>query len=145
MTLSTFLVLLDAERPMIYTGGGVIWSEAAKSLKSFAKALGYPVTNTLMGLGGYPATDKQFVGMLGMHGTYEANMGMHECDVLFAVVNLARHLKVDPEKALGSANRKFERRFRDMESAITESGTPLIKHTLESLEKQWRAAKKRVG
>jgi acetolactate synthase-1/2/3 large subunit len=78
-------VLLDAERPMIYTGGGVIWSEAARSLKTLAKALGYPVTNTLMGLGGYPATDKQFVGMLGMHGTYEANMGMHEADVVFAV------------------------------------------------------------
>ncbi|HEY5734056.1 MAG TPA: biosynthetic-type acetolactate synthase large subunit, partial [Gammaproteobacteria bacterium] len=78
-------VLLDAERPMIYTGGGVIWSEAARSLKSLAKALGYPVTNTLMGLGGYPATDKLFVGMLGMHGTYEANMGMHEADVVFAV------------------------------------------------------------
>ena len=78
-------MLLGAERPMIYTGGGVIWSEAAKSLKTLAKTLGHPVTNTLMGLGGYPATDKQFVGMLGMHGTYEANMGMHEADVVFAV------------------------------------------------------------
>jgi acetolactate synthase-1/2/3 large subunit len=78
-------ILLDAERPMIYTGGGVILSDASRSLKTFAKALGYPVTNTLMGLGGFPATDKQFVGMLGMHGTYEANMGMHEADVVFAV------------------------------------------------------------
>ena len=78
-------VLLDAERPMIYTGGGVILSGASRSLKTFAQALGYPVTNTLMGLGGYPATDKQFVGMLGMHGTYEANMGMHGADVVFAV------------------------------------------------------------
>lgn len=78
-------MLLDAERPMIYTGGGVILSNAARSLKTLAKALGYPVTNTLMGLGGFPATDKQFVGMLGMHGTYEANMGMHEADVVFAV------------------------------------------------------------
>jgi len=78
-------ILLDAERPMIYTGGGVILSGAASALKSLAKALGYPVTNTLMGLGGYPATDKQFVGMLGMHGTYESNMGMHEADVVFAV------------------------------------------------------------
>jgi acetolactate synthase-1/2/3 large subunit len=78
-------MLLDAERPMIYTGGGVILSGASRSLKSIAKALGYPVTNTLMGLGGYPATDKQFVGMLGMHGTYEANMGMHGADVVFAV------------------------------------------------------------
>ena len=78
-------LLLDAERPMIYTGGGVIWAKGAKPLTEFSRALGYPVTNTLMGLGGYPATDKQFVGMLGMHGTYEANMGMHECDVLLAV------------------------------------------------------------
>lgn len=78
-------LLLSAERPMIYTGGGVIWSNAAEPLTALAGSLGYPVTNTLMGLGGYPATDKQFVGMLGMHGTYEANMGMHESDVLFAV------------------------------------------------------------
>ena len=78
-------LLLGAERPMIYTGGGVIWSNAAAPLAELAKLLGFPVTNTLMGLGGYPATDKQFVGMLGMHGTYEANMGMHECDVLFAI------------------------------------------------------------
>jgi len=78
-------LLLTARRPMIYTGGGVIWSNGAGLLTDFCKKLGYPVTNTLMGLGGYPATDKQFVGMLGMHGTYEANMGMHECDVLLAV------------------------------------------------------------
>lgn len=78
-------ILLNAERPMIYTGGGVILSDASRALKSLAKTLNYPVTNTLMGLGGYPATDKQFVGMLGMHGTYEANMGMHEADVVFAV------------------------------------------------------------
>ena len=78
-------MLLKAERPMIYTGGGVIWADGAKQLTTLVRALGYPVTNTLMGLGGYPATDKQFVGMLGMHGTYEANMGMHEADVVFAV------------------------------------------------------------
>ncbi len=78
-------LLLSAERPMIYTGGGVIWSNAAKLLTELAGILGYPVTNTLMGLGGYPATDRQFVGMLGMHGTYEANMGMHQSDVLLAV------------------------------------------------------------
>lgn len=78
-------LLLMAERPMIYTGGGVIWSNAARPLTQLAKALNYPVTNTLMGLGGYPATDRQFLGMLGMHGTYEANMGMHQSDVLLAV------------------------------------------------------------
>ncbi len=66
-------------------------------------------------------------------------------DVLFAVVNLARHLEVDPEKALTAANFKFERRFRDMEKAITASGKLLKDHTLESLDKEWRAAKKRVG
>ena len=66
-------------------------------------------------------------------------------DLLFAVVNLARHLDVDPEKALTSANYKFERRFRDMEEAIIKSGKTLKQHTLESLDQEWRAAKKRVG
>ena len=78
-------LLLEARRPMIYTGGGVILSDAADKLARLARQLGFPVTNTLMGLGGYPATDKQFVGMLGMHGTYEANMAMQHCDVLLAV------------------------------------------------------------
>ena len=78
-------LLLGASRPMIYTGGGVILGNASDALTELCRLLGAPVTNTLMGLGGYPATDRQFVGMLGMHGTYEANMAMHHCDVLFAV------------------------------------------------------------
>ncbi|MDO8314074.1 MAG: acetolactate synthase 3 catalytic subunit [Rugosibacter sp.] len=78
-------LMLEAKRPMLYTGGGVILSDASRQLVNLAHALGFPVTNTLMGLGGYPATDKQFVGMLGMHGTYEANMAMHHCDVLVAI------------------------------------------------------------
>ncbi|MEW5888599.1 MAG: acetolactate synthase 3 catalytic subunit [Pseudomonadota bacterium] len=78
-------LLLEAQRPMVYTGGGVILSDAAEKLTRLVKILGFPCTNTLMGLGGYPATDKQFVGMLGMHGTYEANMAMQYCDVLLAV------------------------------------------------------------
>lgn len=78
-------LLLSAERPMIYSGGGVILGEASQEFTKVCRELGYPVTNTLMGLGAYPASDKQFIGMLGMHGTYEANMAMHECDVLFAV------------------------------------------------------------
>ena len=78
-------LLLEAKRPMIYTGGGLVLGDAAAELIKLAKTLNYPVTNTLMGLGGYPATDKQFVGMLGMHGTYEANMAMQNCDVLIAV------------------------------------------------------------
>ena len=78
-------MLLQAERPMIYTGGGVILSEASTELRRFAAQLGAPVTNTLMGLGAMPASDRQFVGMPGMHGTYEANMAMQHCDVLLAI------------------------------------------------------------
>jgi len=78
-------VLMSAQRPMIYTGGGVILGDAAPELTELVRLLGFPCTNTLMGLGGYPATDRQFVGMLGMHGTYEANMAMQHCDVLLAI------------------------------------------------------------
>ena len=78
-------MLLQAERPMIYTGGGVVLSNADAELLRLAKQLGAPVTNTLMGLGGYPSADEQYVGMPGMHGTYEANMAMQHCDVLLAV------------------------------------------------------------
>jgi acetolactate synthase-1/2/3 large subunit len=78
-------LILSAKRPMIYTGGGIIMCNASTQLTEFVRLLGYPCTNTLMGLGAYPATDSLFVGMLGMHGTYEANMAMHECDVLIAI------------------------------------------------------------
>ena len=78
-------LLQEAERPYIYTGGGVILADAAPELKEFADLLGYPVTNTLMGLGGFPGTSPQFLGMLGMHGTYEANMAMQHSDVLIAI------------------------------------------------------------
>ena len=78
-------LLLTAKRPYIYTGGGIILADASRELNQFADLLGYPVTNTLMGLGGYRASDKKFLGMLGMHGTYEANMAMQHCDVLIAI------------------------------------------------------------
>ena len=78
-------LLLDAKRPMIYAGGGVVLNDAAPQLTKLVRMLGSPCTNTLMGLGGFPASDPQFVGMLGMHGTYEANMAMQDCDVLLAV------------------------------------------------------------
>jgi acetolactate synthase-1/2/3 large subunit len=78
-------LIASARRPMIYSGGGAILSNANEELTSFTRKLGFPITNTLMGLGAYPGTDKQFVGMLGMHGTYEANMAMHHCDVLIAI------------------------------------------------------------
>ncbi len=78
-------LLLNAKRPMIYTGGGVILSDAAEQLTRLTRLLGFPITNTLMGLGGYPASDGQFLGMPGMHGTYEANMAMQYSDVLLAI------------------------------------------------------------
>ena len=78
-------LICSAKKPMIYTGGGIILGNAHKELNTLVKKLNFPITNTLMGLGGYPATDKQFLGMLGMHGTYEANMAMHDCDVLLAI------------------------------------------------------------
>jgi len=78
-------LLLEAKRPMVYTGGGVVLSNASSQLRELVEGLGVPCTSTLMGLGAYPATDRQFLGMLGMHGTYEANMAMQHCDVLLAI------------------------------------------------------------
>ncbi len=78
-------LLLSAKRPFVYTGGGVILSESSNALIKLVKQLGVPCTSTLMGLGAYPETDRQHLGMLGMHGTYEANMAMQHCDVLLAV------------------------------------------------------------
>jgi len=78
-------MLLDAKRPVIYAGGGVIQGGSSALLVALAKALNYPVTNTLMGLGSFPASDRQFIGMLGMHGTFEANTTMHHADVILAV------------------------------------------------------------
>jgi acetolactate synthase-1/2/3 large subunit len=78
-------LILSAKRPIIYTGGGVILGNGSEALTQLTRLLGVPITQTLMGLGSYPATDPQFLGMLGMHGTYEANMAMHECDVLVAI------------------------------------------------------------
>jgi acetolactate synthase-1/2/3 large subunit len=78
-------LLLGAKRPVIYAGGGVILGNASDELTALAKRLGHPVTNTLMGLGSFPGSDDQFIGMLGMHGFYEANQAMHQADVIFAV------------------------------------------------------------
>jgi len=78
-------LILGAKKPMIYSGGGVILDNASDSLIKFSRLSGFPITNTLMGLGAFPGSDPQFLGMLGMHGTYEANMAMHHCDVLIAI------------------------------------------------------------
>ncbi len=80
-------LLASAKKPILYTGGGVINSgeKASKLLTEFVRLTGFPITNTLMGLGGFPASDEHFIGMLGMHGTYEANMAMHDCDVMLNI------------------------------------------------------------
>ncbi|MES2771061.1 MAG: biosynthetic-type acetolactate synthase large subunit [Pseudomonadota bacterium] len=78
-------LLLEAKRPMVYSGGGVILSDAAEALTALVRRLGFPVTTTLMGLGAYPASDRQYLGMPGMHGTVEANMAMQNSDVLLAI------------------------------------------------------------
>src|SRR3546814_5655782 len=78
-------MLVAAERPMIYAGGGVVLSDAADELRKLVNITGAPCTNTLMGLGSFPGTDEKLVGMLGMHGTYEANLAMKNCDVLIAI------------------------------------------------------------
>ena len=101
-------LILGAERPMVYTGGGVILSNASPELNRFVDLLGFPVTNTLMGLGGYRASDRKFVGMPGMHGTYEANMAMQHCDVLIAigarfddrVIGNPKHFAQSPHKII---------------------------------------------
>ncbi len=78
-------LLLSAKRPYVYSGGGVLLSNASAELREFVNMLGYPCTNTLMGLGAFPASDRKFLGMLGMHGTVEANNAMQNCDVLVAI------------------------------------------------------------
>src|SRR5213596_3205578 len=78
-------LLLEAKRPMVYAGGGVILNNASAQLARLVRLLGFPCTTTLMGLGGFPGTDPQFTGLPGMHGTYESNMAMQNCDVLIAV------------------------------------------------------------
>ena len=101
-------MILSAERPMIYTGGGVILANASKELNELVNLLGYPCTNTLMGLGAYKATDKKFLGMPGMHGTYECNMSMQNCDVLIAigarfddrVIGNPKHFAQNPRKII---------------------------------------------
>ena len=100
-------LLLTAERPMIYTGGGVILADAAPELNKLVDKLGYPCTNTLMGLGGYRSSSERFVGMLGMHGTYEANMAMQHCDVLIAIGARFDDRVIGNPKHFGSVPRKI--------------------------------------
>ncbi|MEO3692872.1 acetolactate synthase 3 catalytic subunit [Roseateles paludis] len=100
-------LLLQAKRPYIYTGGGVILGEASAELRELVDLLGFPCTNTLMGLGAMPGTDPRFLGMLGMHGTYEANMTMQHCDVLLAVGARFDDRVIGNPKHFGSVERKI--------------------------------------
>ena len=100
-------LLLTAKRPYIYTGGGVLLGNAVQELRTLVDLLGYPVTNTLMGLGAYPATDRKFLGMLGMHGTVEANNAMQNCDVLLAVGARFDDRVIGNPKHFASVDRKI--------------------------------------
>ncbi len=135
-------LMLAAKRPMMYTGGGVILGDGSAALTDLVRLLGFPCTNTLMGLGAYPATDPLFVGMLGMHGTYEANMAMHECDVLIAIgarfddrvtgdlkkfCPLARIIHIDIDPSSISKNVKVEIPIVGEAAAIMKDMIKLIK------------------
>ncbi len=100
-------LMLSAKRPVIYAGGGVILSDASAQLTKLTQLLNYPCTNTLMGLGGYPATDRQSLGLLGMHGTYEANMAMQYCDVLIAIGARFDDRVIGNPKHFSNENRKI--------------------------------------
>ena len=100
-------LLLEAKRPMVYSGGGVVLGNASELLTKLVKSYGLPCTNTLMGLGAYPATDRQFLGMLGMHGTFQANMAMQNCDVLIAVGARFDDRVIGNPGHFASANRKI--------------------------------------
>ena len=100
-------LLLAAKRPYIYTGGGVLLADASAELRTLVDLLGAPVTNTLMGLGAFPASDKRFVGMLGMHGTWEANNAMQSCDVLLAVGARFDDRVIGNPKHFASVDRKI--------------------------------------
>jgi acetolactate synthase-1/2/3 large subunit len=100
-------LLLSAKRPYIYTGGGVLLANATAELRALVDLLNYPVTNTLMGLGAFPATDRRFLGMLGMHGTLEANNAMQNCDVLLAVGARFDDRVIGNPKHFASVDRKI--------------------------------------
>ncbi|MFO8004513.1 acetolactate synthase 3 large subunit [Thioalkalivibrio sp.] len=158
-------LILSAKKPMLYTGGGVILGRASEALTELTRKLGYPITNTLMGLGAYPASDPQFVGMLGMHGTYEANMGMHHADVLIAIGvrfddrvtgNIEKfcpyakivHIDVDPASIsknvkvdipiVGQVESVLREMIRELESVNTEPDKEALAAWWRQIE-EWRA------
>ncbi len=142
-------LLTEAKRPMVYAGGGVILGNASQELTKLVRLLGFPCTNTLMGLGGYPGTDPLSVGMLGMHGTYEANMAMQHCDVLLAV-----GARFD-DRVIGNPKHFFDEERRIIHIDIDPSSiskrvkvdVPIVgdvRETLQELARQLGASRERA-
>ena len=136
--------LLKSKRPVIYSGGGVIQGNASAELTKLAKELDFPVTNTLMGLGAYPGTDSQFIGMLGMHGTYEANMAMHNCDLILAVgarfddriTNAPEKFSLDSKKIHIDADPASLSKIIDVDIPIVGSAKTCLKQLIQELKKE---------
>ena len=135
-------LLLEAKRPVIYAGGGVVLGDASEELTALAKRLGYPVTNTLMGLGAFPGSEDQFIGMLGMHGFYEANQAMHQADVIFAVgARFDDRVTNNPKKFCPNARiihididpASIQKTVRDIEVPLVGPVKPVLTDMVEML------------
>jgi len=143
-------LIAKARKPVFYTGGGVINSgpNASKLLQQFVRMTGYPITNTLMGLGSYPASDPQFLGMLGMHGTYEANLAMHGCDVL---INIGARFDDRITGRLNAFSPNSKKIHVDIDpSSINKNvrvDVPIVgdvAHVLEDMIKVWKARQPKI-
>jgi len=158
-------LIAQAKRPMFYTGGGVVLDNASKALIQLAHAVGAPVTNTSMGLGGFPASDNQYVGMLGMHGTYEANMAISNCDLMIAIGarfddrvtgNIEKfaphakiiHVDIDPSSIsknvkvdvpiVGGVNNVVKAMLKQIKETGVKVNKPALKEWWKQID-QWRA------
>ena len=138
-------MIATAKSPIFYTGGGVINSGPAASqlLREMAHLTGFPVTSTLMGLGAFPASDKQFIGMLGMHGTYEANMAMHDCDLM---VNVGARFDDRITGRLDAFSPGSKKIHIDIDPSSINKTIPVdlpivgdVGHVLEDLIKVWKS------
>ncbi len=137
-------LLKAAKRPMVYAGGGVINAgpAAAAALTQFVRMTGFPVTNTLMGLGAYPASDPQFLGMLGMHGTYEANLAMHGCDVL---LNIGARFDDRVTGRLNAFSQGSKKIHVDIDSSSINKNVPVDVPIVGDAGRALRCADRRVG
>ncbi|MCG8445485.1 MAG: acetolactate synthase 3 large subunit [Hyphomicrobiales bacterium] len=137
-------LMANAKRPVFYTGGGVINSgpEASQLLREFVRLTGFPITSTLMGLGAYPASDKQWLGMLGMHGTYEANHAMHDCDVM---INIGARFDDRITGRLDAFSPGSKKIHVDIDPSSINKNIPTdigivgdVAHVLEDMIRMWR-------